>query len=80
MTATAAAASASGSIYSRTIRKVPEASKSKPTTFSALTGSLVTPSQPNWSTATDIASWPEIVAAVTPPAPSVRTVTSTVVT
>ncbi len=38
------------------------------------------PRKPSWSSTTDIVSCPAIVAAVTPPAPSVRTEISTVVT
>ena len=45
-----------------------------------MTGWRSTPSAPIWSTITAAVSWPAIVAAVTPPAPSGRTVTSTVVT
>ena len=44
---------------------------------SAFSGS---PSTPARSISTDAPSWPAIVAAVTPPAPSSRTASSTVVT
>ena len=45
-----------------------------PKTFEAVTGERATPSQPKWSITTASASWPAIVAAVSPPAPSARTV------
>ena len=54
----------------------PTASRAIPASLAAVTGAFSTPSSPNWSTTTDIVSWAAIVAAVTPPAPRVRTVTS----
>src|SRR5436190_14397062 len=66
--------------YSRTMRKTPAASSTIPTTRAAVIVWRSTPSQPKWSTITDIVSCPAMVAATTPPAPSERTVTSTVVT
>src|SRR3954449_4424283 len=51
-----------------------------PATFAAVSGCLSRPSRPKLSITTEPASWPAIVAATTPPAPSVRTVTSEVAT
>ena len=58
----------------------PAASSSTPIALLTLIGSLSSPRSPNWSMITDIVSWPAIEAATMPPAPSVRTVISTVET
>ena len=51
-----------------------------PTMRASVIGFCATFRMPSWSMTTARVSWPAIVAAVTPPAPSVRTVTSTVLT
>src|SRR2546425_46413 len=66
--------------HSRTTRNTPAARSATPTSRSAVTGFSGSPNAPSRSSTTAVDSWPAIVAAVTPPAPSVRTLTSTVVT
>src|SRR5213079_1395639 len=55
----------------RTTRNVPAASRTIPARRGTVTVCFVTPRIPSWSTTTAVVSWPAIVAAVTPPAPSV---------
>ena len=54
--------------------QVPTASSATPATFATVIGERSTPSQPKWSITIATPSWPAIVNAVRPPAPSARTV------
>src|SRR5205085_2494254 len=66
--------------HARTTRYVPPARSATPASLAAVIGWRWTPRMPSWSTTSASVSWPAMVAAVTPPAPSERTVISTVVT
>ena len=53
---------------------VPTASSTTPATLATVIGERSTPSHPKWSITTARPSWPAMVTAVSPPAPSARTV------